>query len=97
MLIVTTITLFGDLRTTIKALSSFTSDSVLLWALKQLYINDPEVQADLDFFMQEVSNRGHYHSSAFFSNPSQYLYYHIVFDEVVYELLRTRQPTLSAP
>ncbi len=31
MLIVTTITIFGDLRTTIKALNSFTSDSVLLW------------------------------------------------------------------
>lgn len=96
MLIVTTITLFGDLRTTIKALNSFTSDSVLLWALKQLYLNNPEVQADLDFFMQEVSNRGHYHSSAFFSNPSQYLYYHIVFDEVAYDLLRTHPPQLSA-
>lgn len=36
MLIVTTITIFGDLRTTIKALNSFTSDSVLLWALKQI-------------------------------------------------------------
>lgn len=92
MLIVTIITLFGDLRTTIKALNSFNSDSVLLWALKQLYAGNPEIQADLDFFMQEVSNRGHYHSSAFFSNPSQYLYYHIVFDEVAYELLRNRPP-----
>lgn len=96
MLIVITITIFGDLRTTIKALNSFTSDSVLLWAVKQLYLNNPEVLIDLDFFMQEVSNRGHYHSSAFFSNPSQYLYYHIVFDEVVYDLLRTRPPRLSA-
>ncbi len=96
MLIVTTITIFGDLKTTIKALNSFTSDSVLLWALKQIYRHNPEVQVDLDFFMQEVSNRGHYHSSAFFSNPSQYLYYHIVFDEVSYELLRNRPPKLSS-
>ena len=90
MLIVTTITLFGDLQTTIKALNSFGSDSVLLWCLKKIYLGIPDVQIDLDFFMQEVNNRGHYNSSAFFSNPSQYLYYHIVFDEVAYELLRTR-------
>jgi hypothetical protein len=42
--------------------------------------------------MQEVSNRGHYNSSAFFSNPSQYLYYHIVFDEVCYDMLMNRPP-----
>ncbi|MEQ1824762.1 MAG: hypothetical protein ABL921_02415 [Pirellula sp.] len=90
MLIVTTITIFGDLRTTINALNSFGSDSVLLWCVKQIYAGNPSAQIDLDFFMQEVSNRGHYNSSAFFSNPSQYLYYHIVFDEVVYEMLRNR-------
>lgn len=55
--------------------------------MKRLYIDNPSVLTDLDFFMQEVSNRGHYNSSVFFSNPSQYLYYHVVFDEVVYDLL----------
>ncbi len=90
LLIVTTITLFGDLRTTINALNSFGSDSILLWCMKHIYAGDEQAQIDLDFFMQEVSNRGHYNSSAFFSNPSQYLYYHIVFDEVCYDMLMNR-------
>jgi len=90
ILIVITITLFGDLKTTITALKSFDSDSILLWCMKKIYAGDASAQADLDFFMQEVSYRGHYNSSAFFSNPSQYLYYHIVFDEVVYDMLRNR-------
>jgi hypothetical protein len=92
LLIVCVITIFGDLRTTINALNSFGSDSVVLWCMKHLYAGDPQAQIDLDFFMQEVSNRGHYNSSAFFSNPSQYLYYHIVFDEVVYDMLRNHPP-----
>jgi hypothetical protein len=92
LLIVTTITLFGDLRTTITALNSFGSDSLLLWCMKHIYAGDVQAQIDLDFFMQEVSNRGHYNSSAFFSNPSQYLYYHIVFDEVCYDMLMNRPP-----
>lgn len=96
MLIVMAITVFGDLRTTITALNSFGSDSVLLWCVKRLYAGNPTVQTDLDFFMQEVANRGHYHTSAFFSNPSQYLYYHIVFDEVVYDLLRRVPPARPA-
>jgi hypothetical protein len=96
LLIVTTITLFGDLRTTINALNSFGSDSILLWCMKHLYAGDEQAQIDLDFFMQEVSNRGHYNSSAFFSNPSQYLYYHIVFDEVCYDMLTNRPPKLIA-
>ncbi len=96
LLIVTTITIFGDLKTTINALNSFGSDSVLLWCMKQIYAGDTTVQIDLDFFMQEVSNRGHYNSSAFFSNPSQYLYYHIVFDEVIYELLRNRPALVTS-
>ena len=96
MLIVFTITVFGDLRTTMTALNSFGSDSILLWCLKLLYIEDVEAQVTLDFFMQEVSNRGHYNSSAFFSNPNQYLYYHIVFDEVVYEMLQNRPPVTAA-
>lgn len=95
MLIVMAITVFGDLKTTITALNSFGSDSVLLWCVKRIYAGNPTVQADLDFYMQEVANRGHYHTSAFFSNPSQYLYYHIVFDEVVYDLLR-RVPATSS-
>ncbi|TWT36930.1 hypothetical protein KOR34_18750 [Posidoniimonas corsicana] len=92
MLVVMTITVFGDLKTTITALNSFGSDSILLWCVKRIYEGNDAVQTDLDFFMQEVSNRGHYNSSAFFSNPSQYLYYHIVFDEVVYDLLRRVPP-----
>ena len=93
MLVVMTITVFGDLKTTITALNSFGSDSILLWCMKQIYAQHPQVQIDLDFFMQEVNNRGHYNSSAFFSNPSQYLYYHIVFDEVVYDILMNRPAT----
>jgi len=96
MLIVTAITVFGDLRTTVTALNSFGSDSILLWCLKRIYAEDRQVQIDLDFFMQEVSNRGHYNNSAFFSNPSQYLYYHVVFDEVVYDLLRNQTPPIAA-
>lgn len=95
MLIVMAITVFGDLKTTITALNSFGSDSVLLWCVKRIYEGNHEVQTNLDFFMQEVANRGHYHASAFFSNPSQYLYYHIVFDEVVYDLLRSVPPVRS--
>jgi hypothetical protein len=95
MLIVMSITVFGDLDTTVTALNSFGSDSILLWCVKQIYADNESVQIDLDFFMQETANRGHYHSSAFFSNPSQYLYYHIVFDEVVYDLLR-RVPATSS-
>jgi hypothetical protein len=96
MLIVMAITVFGDLRTTVTALNSFGSDSILLWCLKRIYAEDRQVQIDLDFFMQEVSNRGHYNNSAFFSNPSQYLYYHVVFDEVVYDLLRNQPPPTAA-
>ena len=95
MLIVFTITVFGDLRTTMTALNSFGSDSILLWCLKQIYVDDRQAQITLDFFMQEVNNRGHYNSSAFFSNPNQYLYYHIVFDEVVYDMLLNRPPNQS--
>jgi hypothetical protein len=92
LMIVIIITVVGDLHTTITALNSFGSDSILLWCTKHLYEGNSAVQCDLDFFMQEVANRGHYNNSAFFSNPSQYLYYHIVFDEVVYDLLRNHPP-----
>ncbi len=96
MLIVLTITIFADLRTAMKALNSFDSDSILLWCMKHIYRDDPEVLIDLDFFMQETANRGHYSSSAFLSNPSQYLYYHVVFDEFAYETLRSRRPTIPS-
>jgi hypothetical protein len=95
LMIVITITLFADLKTAMKALGSFDSDSILLWCLKHIYAEDRPAQINLDFFMQEVANRGHYNSSAFFSNPSQYLYYHIVFDEVAYDLLRSRPPKMN--
>lgn len=64
LLIVTNITLFGDLRTTIHALNSFGSDSLLLWCMKHIYAGDQQTQIDLDFFMQEVNNCGHSNSSA---------------------------------
>ncbi|MCH2156595.1 MAG: hypothetical protein MK080_11405 [Opitutales bacterium] len=90
MFIVFVITLFADLRTTVKALNSFGSDSILLWAMKHIYQDHPEVMTDLDFYLQVYSNRSHYNSSAFFSDPSQYLYYHIVFDEFAYDTLINR-------
>lgn len=96
MMIVIMITIFGDLRTSVKALNSFDSDSIVLWAMKHIYRHDPDVMTDLDFYMQVYSNRSHYNSSVFFSDPSQYLYYHIVFDEFVYETLRTRPPAHAA-
>jgi len=96
LLIVTTITIFADLKTAVNALNSFGSDSIVLWCMKQIYLDDRDVLIDLDFFMQEASNRGHYNTSTFFSNPSQYLYYHIVFDEVMYDLLRNRPATSQA-
>ena len=92
MMVVIAITVFGDLKTSMKALNSFGSDSIVLWAMKHLYRHTPDVMTDLDFYMQVYSNRGHYNSSAFFSDPSQYLYYHIVFDEFVYHTLRSRTP-----
>ena len=92
MLIVIVITIFGDLKTTVKALNSFGSDSVVLWAMKHIYADNKEVSTDLDFYMQVYNNRSHYNSSVFFSDPSQYLYYHIVFDEFVYNTLLTKSP-----
>lgn len=96
IMIVVTITIFGDMKTVVKALNSFFSDSIVLWCMKHLYIHDPAALINLDFFSQEGANRGHYNSSAFFSDPSRYLYYHIVFDEVVYDLLRNRPPLPAA-
>ncbi len=96
MMIVITITIIGDLSTSVKALNSFGSDSIVLWALKRIYRNNQDVMTDLDFYMQVYSNRGHYNSSAFFSDPSQYLYYHIVFDEFVYHTLRNSDPLVAA-
>lgn len=92
--IVISITIFADLRTAVKALNSFGSDSLLLWALKNLYAHDPIVTTDLDFYIPDESNRGHFNSSVFFSNPSMYLQNHIAFDEYAYHILRERPPTL---
>jgi hypothetical protein len=92
MLIVIIISILGDLKTTVKALNSFGSDSVVLWAMKHIYSNNKEVLTDLDFYMQVYNNRSHYNSSVFFSDPSQYLYYHIVFHEFVYSTLLTKSP-----
>lgn len=93
IMIVYVITIFADLRTSMQALNSFGSDSIALWAMKHLYKYDRDVMTDLDFYMQVYNNRSHYNNSAFFSDPSQYLYYHIVFDEYAYDCLRNHQPT----
>jgi len=93
--IVYTITIFSDLRTAMQALNSFGSDSITLWALKHLYRNNPDILTDLDFYLQVYSNRSHYDNSAFFSDPSQYLFYHIVFDEYVYDALHNQPPSIE--
>ncbi len=90
ILIVITITIFGDLRTTVKALNSFDSDSIVLWCMRMLYKDHDDVLIDLDFYLPEPANRNHYNSSVFFSDPSQYLYGHIAFDEYVYHTLMSR-------
>lgn len=91
IIVVFTITLFADFHTAIRALNSFDSDSLLLWCLKHICADDREAMIDLDFYLQSMSNRGHYNSDSFRSDPNEYLYYHIGFDEFAYELLRKRQ------
>lgn len=91
IIVVFTITLFADFHTAIRALNSFDSDSLLLWCLKHICADDREAMIDLDFYLQTMSNRGHYNSDSFRSDPNEYLYYHIGFDEFAYELLRKRQ------
>ncbi len=92
--IVIAITIFGDLQTTVRALNSFDSDSLLLWCLKHICADDPHALIDLDFYLQTAPNRSHYNSSVFLSDPNQYLYYHIAFDEFAYALLRRRESLL---
>jgi hypothetical protein len=92
IIVVFTITLFADFHTAIRALNSFDSDSLLLWCLKHICADDRQAMIDLDFYLQTLSNRGHYNSDAFRSDPNEYLYYHIGFDEFAYELLRKRHP-----
>ena len=99
--IVITITLIGDLKTIVRALNSFDSDAVLLWCAKSVCAEDPQTMVDLDFYLQDESNRSHYNNGPFLSDPSRYLYHHIAFDEFVYELLRQNpgnevvEPTLG--
>lgn len=88
IIVVLTITLFADFQTSIRALNSFDSDSLVLWCLKHICADDPQAMIDLDFYLQSYSNRSHYNSDAFRADPNQYLYYHIAFDEFAYELLR---------
>lgn len=88
IIVVLTITLFADFHTSIRALNSFDSDSLVLWCLKHVCANDELAMIDLDFYLQVYSNRGHYNSDTFRSDPNEYLYYHIAFDEFAYELLR---------
>ena len=92
--IVVTITLFGDLHTTVRALNSFDSDSLLLWCLKHICAEDQQTMINLDFYLQSDGNRSHYNNSPFLSDPNQYLYHHIAFDEFAYETLR-KNPDLN--
>jgi len=93
IIVVITITIFADFNTAIRALNSFDSDSLLLWCLKHICTDDKQAMIDLDFYLQTDTNRSHYNSDAFRSDPNQYLYYHIAFDEFAYELLRNRRLT----
>ncbi len=86
--VVATITIFGDYGTVVRALNSFSSDSLLLWCLKTIYAEDAEARASLDFYLPSEGNRGHYNNNPFLADPNQYLYNHIAFDEFAYELLR---------
>jgi len=95
IIVVFTITVFADFHTAIRALNSFDSDSLLLWCLKHVCADDPQAMIDLDFYLQTDTNRSHYTNDAFRSDPNQYLYYHIAFDEFAYHLLRNRQPALT--
>jgi hypothetical protein len=90
IIVVFTITVFADFHTSIRALNSFDSDSLLLWCLKHVCAEDKQAMIDLDFYLQTYSNRGHYNSDSFRSDPNEYLYYHIAFDEFAYELLRKK-------
>jgi hypothetical protein len=92
VIVVITITIFADFHTSIRALNSFDSDSLLLWCLKHIQAEDRQAMIDLDFYLQTDSNRSHYTNDAFRSDPNQYLYYHIAFDEFAYELLQRNQP-----
>jgi hypothetical protein len=94
IIIVLSITIFADFHASIRALNSFDSDSLLLWCLKHICAEDKQAMIDLDFYLQTYSNRSHYNSDAFRSDPNQYLYYHIAFDEFAYELLRKKQQAL---
>lgn len=94
IVVVFTITIFADFHTSIRALNSFDSDSLLLWCLKHICADDKHAMVDLDFYLQTYSNRGHYHNDAFRSDPNEYLYYHIAFDEFAYELLRKKRQAL---
>lgn len=87
--VVATITIFGDYGTVSRALNSFSSDSLLLWCLKNIYAEDGGVQASLDFYLPGEGNRGHYNNNPFLADPNEYLYNHIAFDEFAYELLRS--------
>jgi len=95
IVVVLTITIFADFHTSIRALNSFDSDSLLLWCLKHVCVDDKQAMIDLDFYLQSQANRSHYNSDAFRSDPNQYLYYHIAFDEFAYELLRKNPKALQ--
>ena len=94
IIVVLTITIFADFHTSIRALNSFDSDSLKLWCLKHICSNNQQAMIDLDFYLQSYSNRSHYNNDAFRSDPNQYLYYHIAFDEFAYELLRKNREAL---
>ncbi len=94
IIIVLTITVFADFHTSIRALNSFDSDSLLLWCLKHICAENKQAMIDLDFYLQTYSNRSHYNNNVFLSDPNEYLYHHIAFDEFTYELLRKSEQAL---
>ena len=91
IIVVLTISIFADFHTSIRALNSFDSDSLLLWCIKNICAEDRQAMINLDFYLPNDSNRSHYNSDAFRSDPNQYLYHHIAFDEFAYALLRKNQ------
>ncbi|HMD79658.1 MAG TPA: hypothetical protein VKE92_00030, partial [Anaerolineales bacterium] len=50
-IIVITISIFADFHTSIRALNSFDSDSLLLWCLKHICAEDKQAMIDLDFYL----------------------------------------------
>src|SRR5829696_6927029 len=71
IVVVFTITLFADFHTSIRALNSFASHSLLLWCVQHICAQNAHALIDLDFYLQTDGSRGHYHNDAFRSDPNE--------------------------